>query len=338
MLKKLFFFLICYLILLPIFSFADSREVKFTGKTMGTTYHITLIVDADHKIEGLQEKIDQKLENVNNTMSTYRPESQISRFNALKQVDEKFAVSEDFMEVLRVSETVYQITDGAWDGTVNPLVKLWGFMSKKLPTTIPDKEDIDKIIPHIGFDKIMISLDGYMWKKDPEITLDLASIAKGPGVDRVSDLLLKEGFEHFIVEFGGDLYAAGKNTEGQPWRVGINMPDKNAPADQVYKVVPLTDMAMATSGDYRNLIEIDGKTYSHIINPKTGYPVQNRVVSTTVIAQTCTFADGLATAVMVMGPQKSLDLINRLKNVEALIIVRNPDGTLTDHYSQALVP
>jgi thiamine biosynthesis lipoprotein len=338
MLKKIPCFFIVCLLLLPVFSFAGIREVKFTGKTMGTTYHITVIADTDHTTDGLKEKVDQKLEDINKSMSTYRIDSEICRFNALNKADEKFAISEDFLEVLLVSRTVHQITDGAWDGTVNPLVSLWGFMSEKLPTKIPEKNEIDRILPHIGFDKIIISTDGNILKKDSEIKVDLASIAKGHGVDRVSELLLKNGFKNFIVEIGGEVYAAGNNIEKTPWRVGINTPDKNASFDKVYKVIILTDMAMATSGDYRNLIEIDGQHYSHIIDPKTGYPVQNHVVSATIIAQTCTFADGLATAVMVMGPEKSLDLINRLKNVEGLIVVRNPDGTLTDHYSHALIP
>jgi FAD:protein FMN transferase len=338
MLKRGPFFCIFCLFLLPVCAFAGSREVKFTGKTMGTTYHITVLADPNQTTEDLQEKIDQKLEDINHSMSTYRPDSQISRFNALNKANEKFAITEDFLEVLLVSRTVYQLTDGAWDGTVNPLVSLWGFMSEKLPTTIPDKKEIDKILPHLGFDKIVISSDGYLLKKDPEITLDLASIAKGHGVDRISELLSNSGFKNFVVEIGGDLYAAGGNKEGDPWRAGINMPDKNAPFDKVYKVITLTDMAMATSGDYRNLIEINGQKYSHIIDPKTGYPVQNQVVSATIVAETCTFADGLATAVMVLGPEKSLDLINRLKNVECLIISRNPDGTLTDHFSHALIP
>jgi FAD:protein FMN transferase len=337
MLKTKGYFLIFCLMLLPISAFAESREFSFTGKTMGTTYHIIILADSNQSTKGIQEKIDQKLEDINQSMSTYRSDSQISRFNALKKANEKFAVSEDLLEVLLVSRTVFQLTNGAWDGTVNPLVSLWGFMSEKLPTKIPDKNEINKILPQIGFDKIIISKDGYILKKNPEISLDLASIAKGHGVDRVSELLLHNGFKNFIVEIGGDLYVQGKNKEGVPWRAGINMPDKNAPFDKVYKIITLTDMAMATSGDYRNLIEIEGQRYPHVIDPKTGYPVQTQVVSATIIAQTCTFADGLATAAMVMGPEKSIDLINRLKNVEGLIIVRNSDGTFTDHFSEALI-
>jgi FAD:protein FMN transferase len=276
MLKTKGWFLIFCLMLLAFICICREPGSFFTGKTMGTTYHIIILADSGQSTKGIQEKIDQKLEDINQSMSTYRPDSQISRFNALKKANEKFAVSEDFLEVLLVSRTVFQLTDGAWDGTVNPLVNLWGFMSEKLPTNLPDKNEINKILPQIGFDKIIISNDGYILKKNPEILLDLASIAKGHGVDRVSELLLNNGFKNFIVEIGGDLYAQGKNKEGVPWRAGINMPDKNAPFDEVYKVITLSDMAMATSGDYRNLIEIDGQRYPHIIDPKTGYPVQTR--------------------------------------------------------------
>lgn len=336
--KKLSYLIIIILVLIPLYAFGDNQKITLTGKTMGTIYNITIIADSEQNVENIQEKIDRKLDDVNQSMSVYRPDSEISRFNAFKETDSKFRVSDEFMEVLRVSQTVYHLTGGAWDGTVSPLVKLWGFMSEKLPTDKPDKKEIEKKLPHIGFDKIIISGNNYIIKKDPEITLDLGSIAKGHGVDQVSQLLLNEGFENFLVEIGGDLYAAGTNLENNPWRVGINTPDKKASFDEVYKVITLTDLAMATSGDYRSLIEIGGRHYSHIIDPKTGYPVQNQVASVTVIAQTCTFADGLATAFMVMDPEESLDLINRLANVEGLIITRNPDGTYTDHYSKALIP
>ncbi len=325
-------------LLAPVLAFGSSREITFSGKTMGTTYQVTIVAEAGRSAENLQEKIDQELESINQSMSTYRKDSEISRFNDLRETEKKFIISDDFQEVLRVARTVHQLTGGAWDGTVTPLVKLWGFMSEKLPSSIPDKKEIQRILPHVGFNKIIISGNNYMLKKDPQTTLDLGSIAKGHGVDKISGLLLKEGFQNFIVEIGGEIYASGANSEGGPWRVGINTPDKTAPSDLVYKTFTLADMAMATSGDYRSLIEIDGHRYSHVINPKTGYPVQTGVTSASVFARTCTFADGLATAVMVMGVEKSLELINRLSDVEALIVVRNTDGTFTDHYSDGLIP
>ena len=289
----------------PLVAGGTERQFVYSGKTMGTTYSITVVASENVHVEDLQAAIDETLERVNLEMSTYRKDSVISRFNALGKADEKFSVPENFMDVLRVSRSVYELTGGAWDGTVNPLLELWGFRSKKPLARIPEKEKIEKTLLQVGFDKIAIS-DGAISKKDAAITLDLASIAKGHGVDRVSGVLLERGLKNFIVEIGGEIYASGLTEKGERWRAGINKPDKNAAFDEVYRVVTLTDAAMATSGDYRNFVEIDGGSYSHIIDPRTGYPVKNNVASATVIAPTCAFADGLATAAMVMGAEKTI--------------------------------
>ena len=328
----------CSLIVILLFALAfvaegTERQHMFSGNTMGTTYSVTVAADEKGPVEGLQAAIDETLEQVNLEMSTYRKDSVISRFNLSKQADAEFPVPENFMDVLRVSRSVYELTDGAWDGTVNPLLDLWGFRSKKPLTRIPEEKEIEKTLARIGFDKIVFS-EGAISKKDPAITLDLASIAKGHGVDRVSGVLLRRGFKNFIVEVGGEIYASGMTAEGKPWRAGINKPDKNAAFDKVYRVVTLTDAAMATSGDYRNFVEIDGLSYSHIIDPRTGYPVQNDMASATVIAPTCAFADGLATAAMVMGAEKTIGLVDRLRNVECIVIVRDADGKLESRYSK----
>ena len=313
---------------------AEQQHV-FSGKTMGTTYSIAVVASGNSSIDGLQAAIDETLEQVNLEMSTYRKDSVISRFNALNQAGVEFPVPDTFIDVLRVSRTVYDLAGGAWDGTVNPLLELWGFRSKKPLTRIPDKKEIEKTLARVGFDKIVLS-DMAISKMDPAITLDLASIAKGHGVDRVSGALLKRGFKNFIVEIGGEIYASGLTAESKPWRAGINKPDKNAAFDEVYRVVTLADAAMATSGDYRNFVEIDGQSYSHIIDPRTGYPVKNNVASATVIAPTCAFADGLATAAMVMGADKMIGLVDRLQGVESVIIVRGADGNLESRYSKGL--
>ncbi len=309
------------------------RQLVFSGKTMGTTYSIAVVADGKGSVDGLQDAIDKTLDQVNLEMSTYRKDSVISRFNALDKAGVDFPVPENFAEVLRVSRSVYELTGGSWDGTVNPLLELWGFRSKKPLTRIPEEKEIANALARVGFDKIVLSQEAIS-KKDPAITLDLASIAKGHGVDRVSGVLLKRGLKNFIVEIGGEIYASGLTEKGEPWRAGINKPDKNAAFDEVYRVVTLTDAAMATSGDYRNFVEIDGRSYSHIIDPRTGYPVKNNVASATVIAPTCAFADGLATAAMVMGAEKTLGLVAKLRNVECVVIVRNADGTLESRYSK----
>jgi thiamine biosynthesis lipoprotein len=165
------------------------------------------------------------------------------------------------------------------------------------------------------------------------VTLDLNSIAKGFAVDRISGLLAAGGHKNYLVEIGGEIYAAGVRADGKNWRVGINRPQPDAAIDEVYKAVSLANRAFATSGDYRNFFEIDGVRYSHVIDPRTGYPVSNGVVSVSIIADNCTLADGLATAVMVMGPEKGIQLVNQLNNVECLIIVETPASRLLDFYS-----
>jgi thiamine biosynthesis lipoprotein len=168
------------------------------------------------------------------------------------------------------------------------------------------------------------------------VTLDLSSIAKGYGVDQVAELMRQAGFVDFLVEIGGEVFAAGVRSDGRPWRVGINRPKADARIDEVYQIVSLQDRAFATSGDYRNFFLQDGVRYSHIIDPKTGRPVGNGVVSVSIVADNCTLADGLATAVMVMGAQKGLALINRLAGVQGLITVELPDGSLQDHPSEGI--
>ena len=210
---------------------------------------------------------------------------------------------------------------------------MWGFGPGPRTNKVPPQNEIAALLPDIGFPNIEILAPGFLLKKRAAVTIDLSSIAKGYGVDQVADLLRSSGFENYLVEIGGEILAAGNRKDGLPWRVGINRPQPEAAFDEVYKVVTLSDLAFATSGDYRNFFEANGVRYSHVIDPRTGYPVSNGVASVSIIADNCTLADGLATAVMVMGVDKGLELINRLAGVEGLIIVEKKDGTLVDHYS-----
>jgi thiamine biosynthesis lipoprotein len=310
------------------------KETIFSGHTMGTTYRVKVVGGYFQSTGGLQEKIDRRLKAINQSMSTYLADSEISKFNGIKKAGTRFEISNDFLQVMRVAAYIYRLSDGAWDGTVDPLVNLWGFGRKDGGGTIPDNQLIYKLLKNVGFDYIKMLDDRYLLKTNPSVTLDLGSIAKGFGVDRIAELIKTQGFKDFLVEIGGEVYAAGFRKDGRPWRVGVNRPQKDAPVDQVYKVVPLSDKAMATSGDYRSFYEINGKRYSHVIDPRTGRPVANGVVSASVIADNCTFADGLATAIMVMGHAKGLALVNRLDGVECLIVVRQADHTLQDYYSR----
>jgi len=322
------------LFLLFLFGCGSKKEEKISGKTMGTTYQITVVAGYFNNAKSLKEKIEKRLEEINQSMSTYRKDSEITRFNAQNDVGEKVYVSEDFIHVMRVAEKLYTLSEGAWDGTIKPLVDLWGFGSSSRERRVPEKEDILKLLPEIGFNTIEISDNRYLIKRRVSISVDLASIAKGYAVDQIADLLRKNGIENFLVEIGGEVFASGFRKDGKLWKIGINTPLKDAAVDKVYKAINLHNKALATSGDYRIFFEVNGKRFSHILDPRTGYPVSNGVKGVSIVADTCTFADGLATAIMVMGHEKGIELIDTLHNVEGLIVVEETDGTLTDYFSK----
>ena len=313
---------------------AERTEVKLAGRTMGTTYHITVVAEGRTDPAVLQSDVDTLLEGVNASMSTYRPDSEISRFNGLSEADAPFAVSDGFLEVMQAAREIFQLSGGAWDGTVLPLVDLWGFGRAGEQKTLPSPGEIERVRERVGFNRISVNAGGFLSKKRADVTVDLASIAKGYGVDQVARMLENKALRDFLVEIGGEIYASGHREDGKPWRVGINRPDPDAAATAVYKVVALKNEAMATSGDYRNFNEIGGRLYSHIIDPRTGYPVDNGVVSASVFAPTCTLADGLATAMMVMGPEKGIGLLDLIQGVEGLIVVRHADGRLENFVSK----
>ncbi len=234
---------------------------------------------------------------------------------------------------MKAAARVFALSGGAWDGTVMPLVDLWGFGPAGPVDEPPAEEKIAAGLAEVGFAKIEIRDSGALVKREASVTLDLSSIAKGYGVDQVAELVRREGFTDFIVEIGGEVRAGGARRDGRPWRVGINRPRADAAPDEVYRVAFLRDEAFATSGDYRNFFVRDGVRYSHIIDPRTGRPVTNRVVSVSIRAPDCTLADGLATAVMVMGAEAGLALVERLDDVEGLVVVETPEGGLRDHPS-----
>jgi thiamine biosynthesis lipoprotein len=303
---------------------------------MGTTYTVKVVTGYFGSVAGLQERIDRRLDRINQSMSPYLKDSEISRFNRFQETGAEFPISMDFLRVMQQAVRIHALSDGAWDGTVNPLVDLWGFGRTGRTDHRPPPDKIAALLADVGFQKIEVLDSGALIKRQAAVTLDLSSIAKGYGVDQVADEVRGAGFTDFLVEVGGEVYAAGVRPDGRPWRVGINRPRVDARFDEVYRVIPLKDQALATSGDYRSFFQENGVRYSHIIDPKTGYPVQDGVASVTILADNCTLADGLATAVMVMGVAKGLSLIDRLDHVEGLIVTELSDGTLKDHFSKGL--
>jgi thiamine biosynthesis lipoprotein len=315
-------------IALALLACAPAPEHKLEGRTMGTTWHVTVV--GRGSVAGLQQRIERRLVEVNQTFSTYVEDSEINRFGRFRSVGEEFPVSHDFLRVMTKAARVFALSGGAWDGTVRPLVDLWGFGPGPPVREPPEPERIEALLRHVGFDRIEIRR-GALVKREASVTLDLSSIAKGYGVDAVAEVVRGQGFRGFLVEIGGEVYGAGSRRGGGPWRVGINRPQADAAPDEIYRVAPLRDAALATSGDYRNYFERGGVRYSHLLDPQTGRPVSNGVVSVSVQAPDCTLADGLATAVIVMGADAGLALLERLPDVEGLVVVETKEGRLEDH-------
>lgn len=317
----------CLMMLGLVISGCSGRiETRYAGATMGTSYHITVCHGFFKRPFGLHKKIEAKLADINRSMSTFDPDSEISRFNRLQKALVAFPVSPDFFRVLQAARKLNRMTEGAWDGTVKPLVDLWGFGAAGRTNKPPSDAAVAACRRRVGFDLIELLPNGVVRKHDPLVTLDLASIAKGYAVDAVSRIIRQRGYENFLVEIGGEVFAAGRRKDGGPWRIGINRPAPDASANDVYRVVHISNRAMATSGDYRNYFEKNGVRYSHVIDPRTGRPVANQVVSATILADDCMLADGLATAVMVLGSEKGLALINRLAAVEGLVLAVDDNG------------
>ncbi|WP_170923758.1 FAD:protein FMN transferase [Desulfocicer vacuolatum] len=309
----------------------DMQIHEISGKTMGTFYHVKIAHPGKIDRVLLKNKIDARLQAVNNSMSMYQKTSEISRFNRSPE-NTPMEISDGFFLVLKEARALYDLTGGAWDGTIKPLVDIWGFGTTQAGGKMPTKSTIENALANTGFDKIIL-VEKTLAKKKSGITLDMGSIAKGYGVDQISELLRENHFKNTLVEIGGEVVGSGEKKPGKPWNVGITTPDKRLDKQTVYQAIALKNRALATSGDYRNFIMLDKQAYSHIIDPSTGYPVKNGVVSASVLAATCTLADGLATALMVMGPKKAIALVNRMANTECLIIVQENDGTFSDRYS-----
>lgn len=295
------------------------------GLTMGTTY--TIKINAKETGEDsliIKKSIDATLDKINLIMSTYIPDSELSRFNQTNSTD-WVNVSDELLEVIKTGLDISKASDGAFDITVGPLVNLWGFGPINNKGKIPDETSINSALARVGFRHIHINLQNKTIKKDlPDMYIDLSGIAKGYAVDRIASLLEeKYSLDNYMVEIGGEIRSRGKNPDGNTWRVAIEMPIHNERV--AGKIINLENNGMATSGDYRNYFEVDGIDYSHTIDPKTGRPVTHQLVSVTVIHPQCMFADAWATALLVAGPEAGIMLANQ-QGLPAFFIAGDNDG------------
>lgn len=323
---------------------------KVDGETMGTTYHITYRDSLGRDFKG---QLDSLFIAFNDEVSTYIPSSVISQFN---QSPEAFDMGmsleeantlpipaagdrngEHFAANYAASLVYYHLSGGAFDPTVMPLVNYWGFgYTEKKPVEEADPALIDSLRALVGMDTVLRYEGNTLSKAAPGVQLDFSAIAKGYGVDLAGVFLEKQGVSDYLVEIGGEVRARGLNDKGLAWSIGINTPDTEAGIGDFQVAVRLDNRSLATSGNYRNFYEVEGRKYAHTINPWTGFPQQSTLLSASVFAPTCTEADALATACMVMGVEKAFEFIQSQDHLEAYFIFGKEDGGMEVMYTEGL--
>ncbi|MEH8020138.1 MULTISPECIES: FAD:protein FMN transferase [Rheinheimera] len=319
---KIWFITICLLVISGCSPAKPaSEQVQLNGNTMGTYYVVKYYDDSPIDSTDLQQQLDTELELINDLMSTYRPESELMRFNHHNDAS-AFAISKPTRLVVAEALRLAQQTDGVLDITVGPLVELWGFGAKGRVEKAPSQTDIDQARAVVGYEKLTLTDNGLI-KAVPGLAVDLSTIAKGYGVDRVAEILEQNGISNYLVEIGGEMRIKGTKPSAQPWKIAIEKP-VNA-GQTMQRVLQTGDMGVATSGDYRNYFEAEGVRYSHLIDPRSGKPIQHHTVSTTVLHPSCMTADGYATALNVMSSDEAIIFANRY-NIAALLVVKTDDG------------
>lgn len=306
----------------------EPDALKFSGATMGTRYNVT-VVNPGKGIDPsqLKKRVETALARVNQQMSTYIDDSELSRINH-SEAQSWVPVSASLLALIKRASDFNAKTQGAFDVTVGPLVNLWGFGPEEKTDSVPSDAEITERIKLVGLNNIILRDEPPAVRKRQNGTyIDLSAIAKGYGVDQVAQVLADAGLTRYLVEIGGELSAQGTNTQGKPWQIAVERPSLGS--RKIELVVSLQDQGMATSGDYRNFFEAEGKYYSHTIDPRTGRPVTHDLHAVTVLAPATADADALATALLVMGPKDGLAYAKREK-IAALFISGTPDAYTED--------
>lgn len=286
-------------------------QKEIHGQTQGTTYSIIIV---DDEVHVSKKQFDSIFEQFDNILSTYIDNSAISFINESKESVTVRDNSKLFQYCYELSQSIYSKTNGAFDPSVFPLVKGWGFMND-MDSPLSSNQ-VDSILNFVSFENkkyhsVSFKNDLITFSKSaPNFKIDFNAIAQGQSVDVVCDFLRKNGHENFFVEIGGELRVSGLNQEGDKWRIGIDTPKEDLEYRKLENVIHVSDLAVATSGNYRKFYVKNGVKYSHTLNPKTGYPVKHSLLSVTVVTDNCAKADGYATAFMVMGKEKTLEFVS----------------------------
>lgn len=303
-----------------------------SGWTMGTYYKVTLMQITPDQADSAQKKVNNILDKVNQSMSVFEPDSEVSRFNDIP-AGRKLCVSPDFAKVMRISFKAYEMTDKLFDPSAGPLIELWGFGTDMDVQDLPDQTQISKALPAVGLDKISMDEKNCLTKSHPNTRLNLSAVAKGYAVDLIARAMEELNIRSYLVDIGGDMYAGEIKPDGTAWKIGISAPLPQAGTEDYIETVLIINQAVATSGDYRNYFIKDNHRYSHIIDPTTGYPVRQNIVSATVKADNCALADALATAMLVMDKDPALQLSAESELFEVLLMQMDKNGQISIHSS-----
>jgi thiamine biosynthesis lipoprotein len=334
--QRLFFQLVLGVLLLSVVSGCEQQNpvelIHLSGATMGTTWSVSLLpAPGGTDPAALKTQLQQRLVQINGLMSTYDPDSEISRFNRQTGSD-WFAISAETAQVIELSLQISQLTNGAFDISVGPLVELWGFGALKRGKQIPTDDQVREQLAQVGFKNLQLRLTPAAIKKQlPQLRIDLSAVAKGYAVDALKEILVQQGVSNFLLEIGGELQIAGQRGDGMPWRIAIEKPLEGT--REVETVFPLTETAVATSGNYRNYYIENGQRYVHTIDPQSGRPIRHKLASVTVLDPNCARADALATALMVMGEEQGRQFCE--KNQLAAYLLIHDKETTVDYASPA---
>ncbi len=322
---RLSLFLILIPALLSLAACGGYGKVEtLTGSAMGTTYSIKIKgLPAEMTSEALGDELGRMVESIEAELSTYRPQSGISQFNASKSTDWQ-PVSQLLCESVAAALEVSALSEGAFDATVGPLVDLWGFGAEGMGFEPPEDTLVDERLAIVGYENLEADCEQSALRKTvPELRVDLSGWAKGYAVDQVAERLDELEVEAYLVEVGGELRTKGTNASDDAWVIAVESPDPAARS--VYATIGVSGLAVATSGDYRNFFEHEGVRYSHTIDPDTGRPVTHDLASVTIVHPSTAFADAVATAIHVLGPEAGYELAER-EGIAALLLSYAPQG------------
>jgi thiamine biosynthesis lipoprotein len=304
---------------------ADQQQsLQISGRTMGSHYIVTIDSPGDVDADSVQQEIETRFEDINRQLSNWDPRSEISRFNS-SDIADWFPVSTDFVTIAQEAGRLHELTSGALDPTLAPLIDAWGFGATK-PKVAPSEEQISAALGRTGWQHLEIREDPPAIRRlRPGVQLNLSSLAPGFAADEVGRILRRHGWKSYVVDVGGETLAGESRRSGAGWRLGVE-----SPLGGLERVVEVTSQAIATSGDYRNVRLANGRRVSHILDPATGRPVENPPAQVSVLHPSCMTADGLATAMMVLGTERGLKLAEQLQ-VDVMFLEVSNDGEIVEH-------